>query len=142
MFGVGGRKERTLMMVKPPCQAWRTRVLEIHDGIFVAVKQPLGEWLPRAVRHAGEVELRAGPDAFAKETIEDCRRRRSIEAVVVKTQTNIDSIRHCPHSPPCHSRKRGDICKAIKDGRAREECQDEKGEPSHFEKFPLFGHAV
>ena len=60
VFRVGGCKERALVMVKPPGHPRRTGILEIDDGVLVAVKQPVLEWLPRPVRHPREVELRAG----------------------------------------------------------------------------------
>jgi hypothetical protein len=40
MLGIFGFQERALMMVKPPCKLRRGGVLEIDDGIFVAIKYP------------------------------------------------------------------------------------------------------
>jgi hypothetical protein len=92
VFRIGGRQERALVMVKPPGHARRTRIFEIDNGVFIAVKQPFLEELPRPVGHPREVKFRTGLDALSKKTIEDRRRCRAIEASVVKAQTNIDRV--------------------------------------------------
>jgi hypothetical protein len=71
------------------------------------------------------MKLRARPDALSKKAVEDRRRRRAVEASVVKAQSNFDWIRHFP--PSLHpNAKRKSRWKALKDGRDRQECQDEK----------------
>ena len=124
---VGGSQERALVMVKPPGHARRTRIFEIDDGIFIAVKQAVLERLPRLVSHPREMKLRVGLDALAKKTIEDRRRRRAIEASVVKAQPNFDRVCHCPPTPSHCKTTRNAEWKALKDGWERRECQDEKG---------------
>ena len=41
ILGVGGSKERALVMVKPPGHARRAGIFEIDDGIFIAIKERL-----------------------------------------------------------------------------------------------------
>jgi hypothetical protein len=50
------------------------------------------------VGHSREVKFRTGLDALSKKSIEDGRRRRSIEASVMEAQTNFYGIRHFPLS--------------------------------------------
>src|SRR5581483_10481114 len=55
-------KECALMMIEPPGKPRIARILEIHDGVFIAVKQPVIEKLRGFVGHPGETELRSGMD--------------------------------------------------------------------------------
>jgi hypothetical protein len=81
--------------------------------------------VPRLVRHPREMKLRARPDALSKKAVENRRRRSAVEASVVKAQSNLDRVRHSPPSlhPNAKCKRRW---KALKDGRDRQECQDEK----------------
>src|SRR5579872_1311875 len=126
MFGVSRRKESALMVIKPPGHAGRTGIFEIDNGVFVAVKESWLEGLPCAVSHPRKVKFRAWMDALAKETIEQSRRRRAVEASIVIAQTNLDWICHRPHPPPLHSEP-NHTSKVIKDVREPRECQDEIG---------------
>jgi hypothetical protein len=38
VFRIGGRQEGALVMVKPPSDARRAGILEIDNGIFIAVE--------------------------------------------------------------------------------------------------------
>ena len=83
VLGVFGRQERALVMIEPPGQARVGGVLEIDDGVLVAVehaslKQPL-----RFVRQAGEGEFRAGMEPAFDEAAEEGRGGGAVEAVVV-----------------------------------------------------------
>src|SRR5260370_34227549 len=100
MLGIGWSKKRALVMVKPPGDARRAGILEIDDDIFIAVEHPLFKRLPRAVGHPREMEFRARRDALAEEAAKHRRRRRPIEAPVVKAQTNLDWTGHFGGSLP------------------------------------------
>ncbi len=133
VLGVGGSEERALVMVKPPGHARRARVFEIDDGVFIAVEQGFREGMPRLVRHPREMKLRARPDALPKKAVEDRRRRRAVEASVVKAQSNFDRVRHSP--PSLHPiAKHKSRWKALKDGRVRQECQDEKEDQRNWRR--------
>jgi hypothetical protein len=41
--GVGRGKERALMVIEPPRDSWRTGVLEVDNGILVAIEIGLVE---------------------------------------------------------------------------------------------------
>src|SRR4029077_7705402 len=102
--------------VKLPGRGRRDRGFKIDDGFFVAVKHGFREGMPRLVRHPREMKLRPRLDALSKKAIENRRRRRAVEASVVKTQSNFARIRHSPPSPhPIAKRK--SRWKALKDGR-------------------------
>jgi hypothetical protein len=81
--------------------------------------------MPRLVRHTGEMEFRARLEALPKKAIKNRRRRRAVEASVMKAQSNFCRFRHSPPSPllPAERKSRW---KALKDGRDRQECQVEK----------------
>jgi hypothetical protein len=70
------------------------------------------------------MELRKGLDALAKKTVKDRRRRRAIEAAVMKAKTNFDWLGHCARTLPFNL-DRDTNWKALKDGWGRRECQDE-----------------
>src|SRR5690349_3260628 len=89
MLGVLGFEERTLMMVEPPGEPKGIRILEIHDGIFVAVEDAVFERLRGLVRHAGETKVRVRMDALAVETRKDGCGRRAVETFVV--EADLDS---------------------------------------------------
>jgi hypothetical protein len=71
------------------------------------------------------MELRARVHALSKKAVEDRRGRRTVEASVVKAQPNFYLVRHSLPSPYSNAKRK---CrrKALKDGRDRQECQDEK----------------
>jgi hypothetical protein len=66
---VRGSEKRALVMVKPPGDARRAGIFEIHDGIFVAVEQRFGKGMSRLVRHSRKMEFRPGMDAFPEKPV-------------------------------------------------------------------------
>src|SRR5438874_1172592 len=38
VFSIRRTQKGALVMIKPPCDFWRTRILEIHDGILISVE--------------------------------------------------------------------------------------------------------
>ena len=54
-------------MVKPPRNLWRSGILEVDDGILVAIKIGYIEERARAMHQAGELEVHVRPNAFVIE---------------------------------------------------------------------------
>ena len=77
------RQKGALMMIEPPCQLFVVRVLEIDDGVLVAVEQAVFENLAGPMGHAGIVEPRIGMKRAADEAAEEGRRSRAVETMVV-----------------------------------------------------------
>ena len=96
MRGVCRRKKRALMMIEPPGDLRRTRILEIDDGIFVAVEMGFVEERSGAMQQAGELKIHIAADALAVEAGEERRRRRSIETLVVVENLDFQSIPQLP----------------------------------------------
>jgi hypothetical protein len=51
------------------------------------------------VGHPSEMELRTGSNTFTKKAVKDRRRRRAVEASIMKAQSNLDPVRHSLPSP-------------------------------------------
>jgi hypothetical protein len=80
------------MMVKPPGNPGRTGVLEVHDGIFVAIKLLLIEQRPGAVEQTGKDEVDILPDPLPVKTGEEGSRACPVKALVVIEDPNFQSI--------------------------------------------------
>src|ERR1700733_15090610 len=89
MLGVLRRQERALMMVEPPRQQRRTGVFEVHNRVFVAVKNSILERMRSLVGHSRVINLRVRMNAFAVEAFENRSRGRSIETSVMKTKAKL-----------------------------------------------------
>jgi hypothetical protein len=83
MLGVLGRQESALMMVEPPGQPRVGGVLEIHDGIDVAVEISGLEKLVGFVGQAGESEFGRGIKFGFDKAAEKRRRGRAVETMIV-----------------------------------------------------------
>jgi hypothetical protein len=83
LLGVLGAEKGALMMIEPPGQARIRRVLEIHDGVDVAVEHPVFEDLICLVSQAREEEFRIRVESLLEKAAEVGRRSSAIEAVVV-----------------------------------------------------------
>ena len=81
--GVRGRKKRAQVMVKPPSDFGRTGVLEIDDGVFVAVEMRFIKQSSRAMQQAGEDEGGVLANALAIETGEESGGTSAVETLVV-----------------------------------------------------------
>jgi hypothetical protein len=95
LFEVGrilGREKSTQMMVKPPGNPGRAGVLEVHDGIFVAIKLLLIEQRPGAVQQTGKDEVDILPDPLPVKTREEGSRACPVKALVVIEDPNFQSI--------------------------------------------------
>src|SRR6185437_10972585 len=83
----GGRvlraEEGALMVVKPPGYLGRRGVLEIHNGVFVAIKFVFIKQRTGAVQETAEHELGIGADALAVETGKQRRGAGPVETAVV-----------------------------------------------------------
>ena len=91
VFGVGGRKKGAFVVIEPPSDGGGTRVLEIDDGVFVAVELLLIEQSAGTVDEAGEFKFGVAADALAIEAGEQSGGRRSVETLVVIKDSNSQS---------------------------------------------------
>src|SRR5580704_12958261 len=89
MLGILRSEERALVVVEPPSKKRRTGILEIHYGIFVAVKNTVFEGLRSFMGHPGVKELGVRMDAFSVKAGEHRSRGRSIETPIVKTKAKL-----------------------------------------------------
>jgi hypothetical protein len=75
-------------MIEPPRQIVVGRILEIDDGVLVAVEQIVFEQLRCLVRHPRKDEFRPRMKLVFKESAEQSRRRGPVKAVVVVKNAN------------------------------------------------------
>src|SRR5579885_1207949 len=80
------REEGRLMMVEPPRQLVRRAVLEINDGVLVAVEHRLVEERARRVQQRRVRDFGFAVDARAVEAREGCGGGHAVEAVAVIEQ--------------------------------------------------------
>jgi len=80
---VGGVEERALVVIEPSGEARVAGVLEIDDGILVAIEERGVEGLGCGVRHAGIAEDRVRVHSPLDKAGEEGSRSRSVETVVV-----------------------------------------------------------
>ena len=83
MGGVLGREECALVMIKPPRNFWRTGILEIDDGILIAVEVFLIKERAGTMQKPGKSEIHITAYALAVEAGKKGGRRGSVEAFVV-----------------------------------------------------------
>ena len=83
MLLILGIQKRALVMVEPPGELRIAGVLEIDDGVFVAVEESRIEELGCLVRHSRVAEFRIGVNGPQDKPAEVSGRRRSIEAMIV-----------------------------------------------------------
>lgn len=92
LLGIRRRKKRALMVVEPPGNFRRVRVLEIDDGVFVAIEEAGSPRLLRAMGHTCETELRGRIKRFLIKTIEQSSRGGAIKATIVETQPDAGHV--------------------------------------------------
>ena len=80
---IGRRKKSAFVVIEPPGDFRRTGILEIDDGILVAVKLLLVEKSARAMQQAGVDEVHIAADSFPVETGEQGRRGSPVKTLVV-----------------------------------------------------------
>jgi hypothetical protein len=83
MGSILGREERALVMIEPPGNFRRTGILEIDDGILIAVEINLVKERARPMQEPGESEIHIPAYALAVEAGKERGGRGSIEAFVV-----------------------------------------------------------
>src|ERR1043165_9786176 len=81
------REKRRLVMIEPPRQLLRRRILEIDDRILVGIKHRVVEEIAGPVQQPGVIDLGFRMDAFLVEASESGRRRDAVEAVAVVEKT-------------------------------------------------------
>src|ERR1019366_7142884 len=92
MGGIGGGKKSAFVVIEPPGDVGRTGILEIDDGILVAVELFLVEQSARAMQQAGVYELHVAAHSFLIKTGEQGCRTCPVKTLVV--------IKHA-HSQNC-----------------------------------------
>jgi hypothetical protein len=86
-------------MVEPPGDFGRIRVLEINDGIFVAVEETLFPRVLGLMSHPAEVEFGLGIKAFPVKAVKKRRGSSAIETAIMETQSDLGHReRVCPTS--------------------------------------------
>jgi len=80
------------VMVEPPGDFGRTGVLEIDDGVFVAIEMGFIEERSRAMQQAGEDEGGVFANALAIKTGEECGGGSTIETLVVVENSDFHSM--------------------------------------------------
>src|SRR5437762_1471964 len=84
-------KKRRFMMIEPPRELIRRRVLEIHDRIFVAVKQIEIKQVSGAMQQPAIIDFRFRVDAFFVKAREGRGRSDAVKTVAVIKQTKFHS---------------------------------------------------
>jgi hypothetical protein len=79
-------------MVEPPGDFGRTGVLEIDDGVFVAVEMGFIKERSRAMQKAGEDEVGVFANALAIKTGEECGGGSTVETLVVVENSDFHSM--------------------------------------------------
>src|SRR5262245_1876957 len=88
MLGIRLREEGALVVVKPPCQAFRAGILEVDDRILVAVKHSFVKELPGVMNQPEVVHLRLGIHPGLIQASEEGGRTSPVETMVVKANAN------------------------------------------------------
>src|SRR5437763_1337297 len=83
MFRILRAEKSALVVIEPPRQTRIATVLEVHDGVLIAVKKRGVELLGSRMSHPRIPELRIGVNGPPDEAGEVGGGRRSIKAVVV-----------------------------------------------------------
>src|SRR5947199_7194785 len=78
-----------LWMVEPPGHFRRVGKLEVHDDVFVAIKQSRFPGLRGAMSHPREAELRGLVKAFAIKAVEERSGSCAIKAAIVKAEPDL-----------------------------------------------------
>src|SRR6266540_7056032 len=94
-------EESALMVVEPPGYFGTAAILEIDDGVLVAVKEALIEELRRAVRQSRVHKLGVRVKRPFEETAEVRSRGRSIEAMVVIEDSYPHAVTEAENLPAC-----------------------------------------
>src|SRR5208282_5926357 len=81
--GIGGGKKSALVVIEPPGDFGRTGILEIDDGILVAVELLLVEKSAGAMQQAGVEKVDVAANSFPVETREQGCRARPVKTLVV-----------------------------------------------------------
>ena len=110
VLGVGGREKRALVMIEPPGDFWRAGVLEIDDGVLVAIELLLIEQRAGAVNQARELKFGVAADALPVKAGKQRGRRSSVEALVVIKNANSQSIPRSTRIPATRRPDGEDSC--------------------------------
>jgi hypothetical protein len=92
MFGVRRIEKRALMVVEPPGHFGRVGILEIDDGVFVAVEKAGSPGLLSAMGHSCEMKLGGGIEFFLVETVEESGGSGPIKTAVMEAEPDSGHI--------------------------------------------------
>ena len=92
MLGISGRQERALVVVEPPSDFGRVRVLKIDDGIFVAIEEAGSPGLRSPMGHACKAELRGGIEFFPVKAVEKSGGGGPIKTSVVEAEPDAGHV--------------------------------------------------
>jgi hypothetical protein len=82
-------------MVKPPGNFGRGRVLEVDDGVFIAIKIGFIKERARAMHQTAELKIHVRADALAVKAGKQRRRCRPIKALAVKKDPDFQAMLAC-----------------------------------------------
>src|ERR1700733_3547501 len=99
VFGILRSKEGTLMMIEPPSKQGRAGILEIHNGVFVAVENTVFERVRGFVRHSGIHKLSVRMDALSVKAGKDRRRGPPRQRFIGKKKANLPFRPPSPRKP-------------------------------------------
>jgi hypothetical protein len=83
------------MMIKPPSNLWGSGILEVDDGILVAIKISFIEERACTMHQAGELEVHFRPYAFAVKAGKQRRRGRPVKTFAVKKDPDFQKTFLC-----------------------------------------------
>src|SRR5260370_37772875 len=86
-----GREKGRLVMIEPPGQPFRGRILEINNGVFVAIKHSQVKQIARAMQQYGVVDVSFGMNAFFVET-----RKGSGWSEAIRAETMVETTKFSP----------------------------------------------
>ena len=91
MRGILRREKGAFMVVEPPGDFWRTGILEIYNGIFIAIEIALVKEGPGAVQQAAENKLNVIAYPLPVKTREQRGGGSAVEAFVMVKNTNFQT---------------------------------------------------
>ena len=95
MLRIFRREKSALMMIKPPGNLGRSGILEIDNGILIAIEIGFIEERACAMHQSCELEVHIRPDAFAIEAGKQRRRGCSVKTFAVKKDPDFQKTFLC-----------------------------------------------
>jgi len=83
------------MMIKPPGNLWRSGILEVDNGVLIAVEIGFIEERARTMHQAGELEVHVRPNALAIKAGKQRGRGRPVKTFAVKKDPDFQTTFLC-----------------------------------------------